>query len=97
MLDIGRKTSVVSSAMRRALIVRDEHCAFPGCDRPHAWCDAHHVVHWADGGETKLDNLLLLCRPHQRMSHQGFGVEMRDGRPMFRRPDGTILENRGLP
>jgi hypothetical protein len=90
-LDVGRKTSVVPSAVRRALVVRDEHCAFPGCDRPQSWCDAHHVVHWADGGETNRDNLLLLCRPHHRMLHAGFGVEMARGRATFRRPDGSPI------
>jgi len=90
-LDIGRKTSVVSAAMRRALIARDGGCAFPTCDRPHAWCDAHHVVHWADGGETKLSNLILLCRPHHRLAHLGFSVEMISGQVTFRRPDGTVI------
>ncbi|MFN2589627.1 MAG: HNH endonuclease signature motif containing protein, partial [Actinomycetota bacterium] len=71
---------------------------FPGCDRPHAWCDAHHIVHWAHGGETKLSNLILLCRRHHRVIHQrGFGAEMRDGRPLFRRPDGSVLEDRAPP
>jgi len=92
-LDVGRRTSVVSPAMRRAVIVRDRHCRFPGCDRPHTWCDAHHVVHWANGGPTALPNLLLLCRRHHRMVHQpgGFRLELVDGRPVFRRPDGMAL------
>jgi hypothetical protein len=49
-LDVGRRTPVVPPAVRRAVIVRDGSCRFPGCDRPHTWCDAHHVEHWADGG-----------------------------------------------
>jgi len=53
-LDIGRRTKVVPPSMRRAVIVRDRSCRFPGCDRPHTWCDAHHVLHWADGGPTRL-------------------------------------------
>jgi len=53
--------------MRRGVIVRDRSCRFPGCDRPHTWCDAHHVVHWADGGPTAASNLLLLCRRHHRL------------------------------
>jgi hypothetical protein len=61
-LDVGRRTPVVPPGMRRAVIVRDRHCRFPGCDRPHGWCDAHHAVHWADGGRTALPNLVLLCR-----------------------------------
>ncbi|MBI4259161.1 MAG: DUF222 domain-containing protein, partial [Actinobacteria bacterium] len=51
-LDVGRRTPVVPSGMRRALGVRDSGCRFPGCDRPRSWCDAHHVIHWADGGPT---------------------------------------------
>ncbi len=98
-LDVGRRTPVVSPAMRRAVIVRDRHCRFPGCDRPHTWCDAHHVVHWADGGPTALPNLVLLCRRHHRMVHQprGFRLELLDGRPVFRRPDGSVLEDRAPP
>ena len=53
-LDVGRRTPVISASMRRAVIVRDRSCRFPGCDRPHTWCDAHHVRHWAEGGETKV-------------------------------------------
>jgi len=94
-LDVGRRTPVVSPAMRRAVIVRDRHCRFPGCDRPQTWCDAHHVVHWADGGPTALPNLVLLCRRHHRMVHErgGFRLELVDGRPVFRRPDGSVLED----
>jgi len=98
-LDVGRRTPVVPPAVRRAVIVRDRHCRFPGCDRPQAWCDAHHVVHWADGGQTALPNLLLLCRRHHGMVHRtdGFRLHLRDGRPVFRRPDGSILEDRAPP
>jgi hypothetical protein len=97
-LDVGRRTPVVPPPMRRAVVVRDRHCTFPGCDRPQAWCDAHHVVHWADGGPTALSNLLLLCRRHHRQVHEGgFRVGMERGRPVFRRPDGTILEDRAPP
>jgi 5-methylcytosine-specific restriction endonuclease McrA len=90
---VGRRTPVISPAMRRAVILRDGHCRFPGCDRPHTWCDVHHVVHWAEGGPTALPNLLLLCRRHHRMVHQpgGFRLELVDGRPVFRRPDGMAL------
>jgi hypothetical protein len=98
-LDIGRRTPVVPPAMRRAVIVRDRHCRFPGCDRAHTWCDAHHVVHWADGGDTSVPNLLLLCRRHHRLVHDrgGFRVGVVDGRPVFRRPDGSVLEDRAPP
>jgi hypothetical protein len=98
-LDVGRRTPVVSPALRRAVIVRDRGCRFPGCDRPHSWCDAHHVVHWADGGPTALANLVLLCRRHHRMVHArtGFRLGLEDGRPVFRRPDGSELEDRAPP
>jgi hypothetical protein len=97
-LDVGRRTSVISSAMR-SVIVRDRHCRFPGCDGPHAWCDAHHIVHWADGGSIAVGNLLLLCRRHHRKVHErgGFRLELLDGRPVFRRPDGSLLEDRAPP
>ncbi len=98
-LDVGRRTSVVSAALRRAVVLRDRGCRFSGCNRPHAWCDAHHVTHWAEGGETALHNLVLLCRPHHRLVHEGgFRLEMLEGRPVFRRPDGSALEDgRGPP
>jgi hypothetical protein len=93
-LDVGRSTKVVPPALRRAVTVRDRGCRFPGCGRPPSWCDAHHVRHWADGGPTALDNLVLLCRPHHRAIHRGFGVQIRDGTPVFHRPDGRLLEER---
>jgi hypothetical protein len=70
-LDLGRTTRVVSPAQRTALAVRDGGCVFPGCDRPLSWCEAHHLVHWLDGGPTDLDNLVLLCRAHHRAVHEG--------------------------
>jgi hypothetical protein len=96
-LEVGRKTAVVPPGLRRAVAVRDGGCRFPGCDRPPSWCDAHHVRHWADGGETSLSNLVLLCRPHHRMLHTGFSIHMIAGRPSFRRPDGSVIEERGSP
>jgi hypothetical protein len=62
---------VVPGSMRRALVVRDKRCRFPGCDIPASWTDAHHIRHWADGGPTKLWNLILLCRRHHRLVHEG--------------------------
>jgi hypothetical protein len=97
-LDVGRRTPVVSAALRRAVVIRDGGCRFPSCDRPHAWCDAHHVTHWADGGRTSLDNLVLLCRPHHRMVHEGgFGLRMNGTGPVFTRPDGSVLEEKRGP
>jgi hypothetical protein len=70
-LEVGRATRVVSAAQRTALAVRDGGCSFPGCDRPPAWCDAHHLRHWLHGGPTDLANLALLCRAHHRAVHEG--------------------------
>ena len=56
--------------MRRALKARDHGCRFPGCSN-HRFCDGHHIVHWQNGGETRLDNLVLLCRHHHRLVHEG--------------------------
>ena len=92
-LDVGRRTRTVPSAMRRALLSRDRgQCQFPGCDSRH--CDAHHVEHWANGGETRLQNLVLACRFHHRALHEGgFRVVPADADGQFRflRPDGTPL------
>ena len=92
-LDVGRRTRTVPSAMRRALLSRDRgQCQFPGCESRH--CDAHHVEHWADGGETRLQNLVLACRFHHRALHEeGFRVVPGDADGQFRflRPDGTPL------
>jgi hypothetical protein len=77
-LDIGRRTRTIPPAIRRALVVRDGGCTADGCDRPPRWTDAHHLIHWADGGPTSLDNLVLLCRRHHRMAHgQGLAKQAR--------------------
>ncbi|QSR26956.1 hypothetical protein CFH99_15100 [Nocardioides aromaticivorans] len=68
-LDVGRAHRLVTPAIWAALVLRDRHCAFPGCTRMPLACDAHHVVHWADGGDTSLDNLVLLCRHHHTLTH----------------------------
>jgi hypothetical protein len=98
-LDVGRRSHVVPPSMRRAVIVRDRTCRSPGCDCPHTWCDAHHVVHWADGGPTSVDNLVLMCRRHHRLIHRprSFTVTMHRGHPTFHRPDGTVLERSNAP
>jgi uncharacterized protein DUF222/HNH endonuclease len=96
-LDVGRKTSVVPAPLRRAVVLRDRTCTFPGCDRHHSWCDAHHVRHWADGGPTALRNLVLLCRRHHRAVHERRFTVVMDDHPVFRRSDGSVLEDRGPP
>ena len=70
-VDVGRARRVVGAATHTALVIRDRHCQWPSCERPASWCDAHHVVHWIEGGPTDLDNLVLLCRRHHRMVHEG--------------------------
>ncbi len=87
-LGVGRRTRTVSPALRRALAARDGQCRFPGCQNRR--CDAHHVRHWADGGETALDNLVLLCRRHHRAVHEeGFRITLDAmGDVEFMRPDG---------
>jgi len=69
-LDVGRTRRTIPPPLRRALEVRDGGCSHAGCDAPARWCDAHHIVHWADGGRTSLENLRLLCRRHHREAHQ---------------------------
>ncbi len=68
-IDVGRRTRTVSPALRRALELRDGGCAWMGCDLPASWCDAHHIIHWADDGPTSLENLVLLCRKHHTLVH----------------------------
>ena len=90
-LDVGRRTRTISPALRRALVARDRQCQFPGCHNRR--CDAHHLRHWADGGATALDNLVLLCRRHHRAVHEeGFRVTLAAaGGVRFVRPDGRPL------
>lgn len=88
-LDMGRASRLVTPPQWRALVVRDGHCAFPGCRRPPVACDAHHVVHWADGRGSALDNLVLLCRTHHTMVHSTpweVRLSSADRRPEFLPP-----------
>ena len=92
-IDLGRQARLPTRAQRRALAIRDDGCQFPGCDRDLRWCDAHHILHWLDHGPTDIDNLVLLCRYHHHLVHEGGftltglvseGLE-------FRRPDGSLI------
>ena len=69
-LNIGRRSRIVPWHIAHALRLRDGGCRFPGCNQ-HRWTDAHHIHHWADGGETSLENLVTLCRYHHRELHRG--------------------------
>ncbi len=72
-LDVGRRTRVIPAAMRRAVIARDRHCVWKGCGRSPRWCDVHHLHSWAQGGDTSLCNLCLLCRYHHTLVHRHEG------------------------
>jgi hypothetical protein len=95
-LDVSRKQRTVSTSLRRALWARDRHCTFPGCHRTR-FVEAHHVHHWVDGGETSVDNLVLLCSHHHRLLHEG-GYRIRSdyrGEHYFVRADGRAIPRCG--
>ena len=69
-LDQGRSTRLATTGQLAALWLRDAGCSFPGCTTPAHWCDAHHLVHWADGGTSDLTNLALLCGRHHSVVHR---------------------------
>ena len=91
-LAVGRRTRTIPPAMRRALLIRDRGCRFPGCPSTHR-LHGHHVRHWAKGGETSLDNLVLLCPFHHRLVHEGgFDVHrLDDGMFRFVSPHGWTV------
>lgn len=90
--DLGRRRRVVSSSLRRALERRDGGCRFPGCVRRHG-LHAHHLTHWAHGGPTDRDNLVLLCRFHHRLVHEdGFSIRVSGECLAFHRPDGRRID-----
>jgi len=97
-LNVGRRTRTIPPALRRALEARDRGCRFPGCGS--RFTDAHHVRHWADGGDTSLANTLLLCRHHHRLVHEG-GWRIAwwgEGRPLFLDPrGGEHFDGRWMP
>jgi hypothetical protein len=76
---------------RKALAARDGGCAFPGCEAPPEWCDAHHLLPWDDGGVTLLENMALLCKHHHHLVHEGGWTLWRatDGLLHLLKPDGT--------
>lgn len=93
-LNIGRKTRSIPPALQRALRSRDKGCRFPGCCNTR-YVDAHHIHHWANGGETKLSNLVTLCRFHHRSVHEG-KVQIHvldDGAIRFQKPSGESFNS----
>jgi hypothetical protein len=93
-LDVGRRSRTIPPGIRRALNARDKGCRFPGCTF-RRYVDGHHVKHWADGGETKLSNLVTLCRFHHRLVHEGQVevVTLDDGAFRFVKPDGRTFDS----
>ena len=101
-LDYGRRARIVPNGLRGALNVRDRHCRFSDCDRPPAWCEAHHIFDWELGGHTKPENLVLLCSRHHHILHLNgwkhclhpdntFEVLTPDGRAFHSRPPPTTV------
>lgn len=99
-LDVGRKTRSIPPALRRAVLLRDAHCRFPGCTHDR-FIDLHHVEHWLHGGETKLSNLVALCTHHHRLLHEGgFTMELDEPRgreARFFAPGGAEIPRAHVP
>ena len=99
-LDLGTPTEVIPPHLRRAVITRDQHCAYPGCDTPPAGCQVHHIKPRSKGGITKLPNLLLLCSFHHLILIHRWGwtiVLNADGTTTATSPDGRIFDSHGPP
>jgi hypothetical protein len=96
-LDVGREQRTAPAGIRRAIETRDGHCVFAGCTAPAAWCDVHHVIHWAFGGVTSCDNGALLCERHHTAVHEGRFSIARDPGAIWHtyRPDGSEILIRG--
>ncbi|MFT4468949.1 DUF222 domain-containing protein [Arthrobacter sulfonylureivorans] len=87
-LDLGRSQRFFNRAIRRALLIRDKGCAFPGCTMPAFWTEAHHIVPWWAGGRTEVNNGVCLCGLHHDLIEQGnWNITVRDGIPWFTPPD----------
>lgn len=91
-MNVGRRRRTISTPLHRALHARDAGCTFPGCSHDQ-FVDAHHIQHWCNGGETRLDNLILLCRRHHRLLHEGgYSVTMTKSHPpVFYSPKGNPI------
>jgi hypothetical protein len=93
-LKLGRSARVVPPALRRVIDIRDRHCAFAGCHAPAMWCQAHHIVHWEDGGPTDERNLVLVCQFHHKAIHdRGFTLRWAPGGQRIEtlRPDRSVI------
>ncbi|MGH3803505.1 MAG: DUF222 domain-containing protein, partial [Pseudonocardiaceae bacterium] len=96
-LDLGRSVRIVSPAMRRAVVIRDRGCAFPGCGRPPSACQVHHILPWELGGATDLCNCVMLCTFHHHLLHHDshWRVRIRAGQPEFIPP--TWIDPQQIP
>ncbi|HVF05807.1 MAG TPA: HNH endonuclease signature motif containing protein [Frankiaceae bacterium] len=101
-VSLGRATRLVPPALRKQVALRDGGCRYPGCPRGAAFCEAHHVRFWRDGGGTDLGNLVLLCRYHHHLVHDrghdlrlhadgGVTATRRDGRTVSSKPRGPTV------
>ena len=92
LLNLGRKHRVVSPQLKRALLARDKCCTYPSCSHEQ-FLEAHHVMHWADGGETSLENAILICNRHHRLLHEGgFTIHKNfEGKWYFKTAEGKVL------
>jgi hypothetical protein len=92
-LDYGRRTRTISQSLWDALVLRDRHCRFPGCDRGPEWCEVHHIPPWSEGGETKLETTLLGCTRHHHVFHSaGWTLKLwDDGTLEITDPNGNTL------
>ena len=83
-LDIGRASRLFPPHLRKALIARDQGCAFPGCIIPAPWCEAHHITYWSRGGTSGTENGALLCSHHHHVIHkEAWSIQVRTGVPWF--------------
>jgi hypothetical protein len=98
-LDIGY-SDTIPSHIRRAVTIRDKHCAWPHCGRPAAYCDVHHIVHKQDGGKTSVSSCILLCQFHHDVCVHRWGwriVLHPDGTTTAYGPAGQILHSHSPP
>ena len=95
LLELGRAKRLVTPGLTTALHLRDKGCSYPGCTAPPSWCDGHHIIHWAAGGNTDLRNLTLLCRHHHTVVHRHdhTATVSDDGTVNWSRADGTPIGN----
>jgi hypothetical protein len=94
-VDVGRAKRTAQPAQWRALVARHQTCAWPGCDRPASWTQAHHIELWKDGGRTDLGQMVPLCYHHHRLVHEGGWQVVKVGERLeFIPPDRPVMVKR---